>query len=312
MLDMRRLAVLREVARHGSLSAAAAALDYTASAVSQQLRTLEQEVGTVLVERGPRGARLTEAGQLLVRHAQRLLEGVEAAEGEVQALVGLRAGQLRLGWFATAGSTLMPLAIRRFRDRHPGVELQLTEGDPDVCADRLRGGQLDLALVYDFELAPSLGRDLRQVELLTDRLRVAVPREHRLAGRTRVDLVALRDERWIQGVRSGSTLEVLPSACRAAGFEPRIAFRTDDHMAVQGLVAAGIGVGLIPGIALPSRRQDIAVLDVRRPALVRHVRAALPPGRYRSPSAAAMVEVLREVSRELADEMADSTYDPRA
>lgn len=306
MLDLRRLAVLREVAERGSLSRAAAALDYTPSAVSQQLGTLEREVGTVLVERGPRGAQLTEAGQLLVRHASRLLEGVEAAEAEVQALVGLRAGQLRLGWFATAGSTLMPMAIRRFRDRHPEIELHLTEGDPDFCAERLRSGQLDLALAYDFELAPSLGDDLRQFDLLTERLRVAVPQEHRLATRKRVDLRELRHERWIQGVRSGSTLEVLPSACRAAGFEPRIAFRTDDHMAVQGLVAAGVGVGLIPGIALPSRRRDIAVLHVSRPALVRHVRVALPPGRYRSSSAAAMIGVLEEVSEELMREMAAS------
>jgi DNA-binding transcriptional LysR family regulator len=297
MLDPRRLRVLREVAERGTLAAAAAALDYTPSAVSQQLAALEREIGTTLVERGPRGAALTEPGRVLARHAERILASIDLAEADVQSLAGLRAGLLRLGWFATAGATLMPRAIAEFRRRHPDVELGLIEADPDECAQRLREGELELALVYEFELVEWDARDLRQTDLMIDRLRVALPAGHRLASRARLRLSDLADEPWVQGVRRGSTAAILPYACRAAGFEPRIAFRTDDHLAMQGLVAAGVGVGLIPELSLPSVRSDIAVRPVTRPALLRRVRAALPPGRYESPAAMAMIDVLREVAR---------------
>jgi molybdate transport repressor ModE-like protein len=302
MLDVRRLRVLAEIAQRGSLAAAASALDYTPSAVSQQVAALEREVGATLIERRPRGSAVTEAGRALARHAERILAGLEAAEAEVQSLAGLRSGLLRLGWFATAGATLMPQAIAIFRARHPEIELSLIEADPDECAARLTERELELALVYDFDLAPSLTGDLRQVDLLVDRLYVGLPREHPLASRSRLALRDLADEPWIQGVRRGSTLEVLPTACRAAGFEPKIAFQTEDHMAVQGLVAAGVGVGLIPALTLPSARRDIAVRRVSRPALIRRVRAATPPGRYRSPAAEAMLDVLAEVSHALARE----------
>jgi molybdate transport repressor ModE-like protein len=297
MLDARRLRVLAEVAERGSLSAAAAALDYTPSAVSQQVAALEREIGAILVERGARGAVLTEPGRVLARHAQRILAGLDAAEAEVQALAGLRAGVLRLGWFATAGASLMPRAIAAFRARWPEIELRLIEGDPEECAERLRARELELALVYEFNLGGyQLGDDLRQVDLLDDRIYIALPRRHRLAARRRLALRDLAGESWIQGVRGGSTLEVLPTACRAAGFEPHVAFRTDDHMAVQGLVAAGAGVAVIPALTLPVARRDIAVREVSRPALVRRVRAATPAGRYRAPAAEAMLDVLAEVS----------------
>jgi DNA-binding transcriptional LysR family regulator len=296
MLDARRLGVLLEVSRRGSISAAASALGYTPSAASQQVAALEREVGATLLERGARGVIPTEPGRALVRHAERIVSALDAAEAEVQALAGLRTGLLRIGWFATAGATLMPRAIATFRERHPGIELSLVEADPDDCAARLRARELELALVYEFDLAPSLGADLRQVDLLVDRLRIGLPAGHRLAARKRLRLRDLAGEAWIQGVRSGSTLEVLPIACRAAGFEPRIAFQTDDHMAVQGLVAAGAGVGLIPELTLPIARGDIVVRAVSRPALVRRVRAALPPGGYRTPAAQAMLAVLEEVA----------------
>jgi molybdate transport repressor ModE-like protein len=304
MLDARRLRVLAEVARRGSLSAAATALEYTPSAVSQQVAALEREVGATLVERGARGVELTEPGQALVRHAERIIAGLEAAEAEVQALAGLRSGRLRLGWFATAGATLMPRAIAAFRARHPQVDLSLVEADPDDCLARLRERELELGLVYDFDLAPSPAGDLEQVDLLDDRLYVGLPRDHPLASKPSISLRELEDAPWVQGVRSGSTLEVLPTACRAAGFEPRIAFRTDDHMAVQGLVAAGVGVGLIPTLTVPSARRDIAVREISAPGMVRRVRAALAPGRYRPPAAEAMLAVLREVAAGVADEAA--------
>jgi DNA-binding transcriptional LysR family regulator len=299
MIDGRRLRVLLEVARRGSLSAAAVELDYTPSAVSQQIRTLEREVGATLLVRRGRGVGLTEPGRALARHAARILDAFGAAQAEVEAIAGLRAGRLRLGWFSTAGATLVPRAIGRFRERHPGVELALAEGDPEECVALLREDDLDLAVVYEFPLEEALPADLRTRHLLDDALHIALPPGHRLAWRRRIRLEELADEAWIQGVRKGSTVTVLPAACRAAGFEPGIAFSTDDPMAWQGLVAAGIGVAVVPALTLPTARPDITVRELDAPALVRRVSAALPPGTYTPPAAEAMAEVLADVAAEL-------------
>jgi DNA-binding transcriptional LysR family regulator len=311
MLDVRRLRVLREVARHGSFTAAAAALSYTPSAVSQQVAALEREAGTTLVVRGPRGVVLTEPGRLLAAEADGILGRLHAAELELQALAGLRAGLLRLGWFATAGATLMPRAIAAFQRRHPAVGLDLFQGDPDECVPRLRARELELALVYQFELAEPVGADLQQVPLVDDPLNIGLPAGHRLARRRRVRLADLAGEHWIQGVRQGSTVEVLPRACRLAGFEPQVAFRTDDRIAVEGLVAAGVGVALIPQLTIPTARPDIVVRPLQARGLFRQVRAALPPGPYRPPAALAMLEVLREVCAGLLADAARRLGQPR-
>ena len=138
MIDSRRLRVLLEVSRSGTIAAAADALGYTPSAVSQQLRALEREVGAPLTERRGRGVALTEPGRALAAHAAHVVDALGMAEAEVRAIAGLRAGSLRLGWFTTAGATLMPRAIARFRERQPAVDLALSEGDPDYCAAALR------------------------------------------------------------------------------------------------------------------------------------------------------------------------------
>jgi len=296
--------VLLQVARTGSLAGASEELGYTASAVSQQIRALERELGTVVLERRGRGVVLTEPGRALVGHAQRIVEALGAAEAEVQAIAGLRSGVLRLGWFSTAGAVLVPRAIARFRRRHPGVELVLEEADPDESAQRLREGELDVAVVYEFRLDDPLPAALRLGVLLEDRLHVALPPNHRLADRRRIKMAELAGETWIQGVRHGSTVATLPAACREAGFEPHIAFQTDDPMAWQGLVAAGVGVAVIPQLTLPTARPDIAVRELDAPSLVRKVSVAMPPGRYRPPAAAAMAQALSDVATELIDEAA--------
>jgi molybdate transport repressor ModE-like protein len=304
MLDSRRMRVLLHVARTGSLAAAAAELGYTPSAVSQQIRALERELGTVVLERRGRGVVLTEPGLALAEHAQRIVDELRAAEAEVEAIAGLRAGTLRLGWFSTAGAILIPRAIARFRARHPDIELELEEADPDQCAQALREGQLDLAVLYEFRLGPRLPTDLRLTPLIEDRLHIALPPGHRLAHRKRIRMGELRDDTWIQGVRHGSTLATLPAACREAGFEPRIALRTDDPMAWQGLVAAGVGVAVIPELTLPTARSDLLVRELDAPSLIRKVSVAMPVARYSPPAAAAMVGTLKEVAAELAVELA--------
>jgi DNA-binding transcriptional LysR family regulator len=299
MLDLRRLQLLVQIARLGSLTAAARALSYTPSAVSQQLAALEREAGAPLVVRGPRGVVLTDPGRILVAGAEEVLGRLAATERELHALAGLRTGRLRLGWFATAGATLMPRAIAGFQRRHPGIRLDLRQGDPDECLPKLRTLELELALVYQFELEPPLDTGLEQVPLLDDPLHIGLPPGHPLAGQARVRLADLAGERWIQGVRQGRTLEVLPRAAGLAGFEPEIAFRSDDRSAVEGLVAAGVGVALFPLLTLPAVRPEIVVRPLEAQGLSRQVRAALSPSPYRPPAATAMVGLLRQVCRSL-------------
>jgi DNA-binding transcriptional LysR family regulator len=299
MLDVRRLRVLREVGRQRSLSAAAAALAYTPSAVSQQITALEREVGVGLVERGARGATLTEAGRMLVRHADEIFGRIHTAEEELLALAGLETGRLRLGAFSTACAVLVPRAVVAFRQGHPHIEVALAELDPEEAVAQLRARELDLALVYQFPVERPAALDgLAYVHLLDDRLYVALPRRHRLARRRRLRLAELATEPWVQGVHRGSTLEVLPAACRAAGFEPNIVFRTDDHMAVQGFVAAGLGVAVVPQLAVPTARRDLLIrpLEVEGDLLTRRVGVALPVGPYRPAATTAMVAVLDELA----------------
>lgn len=300
MLDLTRLTVLREVARHGSLTHAAEALSLTTSAVSQQIAVLEREAGTRLLDRHARGARLTEAGRALVGHAETVLAELRAAEASVAAITGATGGRLRFGSFTTANATLMPRAVRAFTRRHPGVEVELTEIDTDEAMRAVAGHELDLALVYEFPVVP-LDRPatVDLTEVLVDDLHIALPSKHRLANRRRIKLTELADDRWIQGVHHGSTIDVLPRACRQAGFEPRIAFRTDDQMTVRGLVAAGLGIALAPRLTLPATPAGMVVRPLREPSLTRVVYAATPSGRYALPAATAMVGHLRTTARQL-------------
>src|SRR5947209_19911382 len=182
MLNLGRLKVLQEVIGRGSFSAAAESLAYTQSAVSQAIARLEAETGATLVVRDRRGVRATAAGATLVEHAEAIFAQVEAAEADLAAVLGLRAGVLRVASFPSAGATLIPLAVATFRERHPHVAVSLAEGEPEEIAPRLRAGRFDLALLFEFPgmpERPSVG--LRTATLLEDPMDVALPSEHELA-----------------------------------------------------------------------------------------------------------------------------------
>jgi DNA-binding transcriptional LysR family regulator len=296
MLNVARLRLLREVAYRGSLSAAAEALSYTQSAVSQQIATLEAETDTKLLERHPRGVTLTAAGQTLVGHAEGILARLDAAESALAAIAGLRGGQLRMASFPSAGATLMPLAIATFRAAHPGVELTLAEGEPEQIIPRLRAGELDLALLYEFAGASPPAEGMTRVELLEDPMFLALPREHPLADRAKLRLEDLREEAWVQTSSSSPCARHVVRSCHAAGFEPNVSFESDDYQTVQGLVAAGVGVALIPELALSVVRADITIraLAPRPPA--RQVIAAAPAGARLVPAAPAMLQVLEQAA----------------
>jgi DNA-binding transcriptional LysR family regulator len=298
MLNANRLRVFREVVDHGSFSRAADALSYSQSAVSQAIATLEGEVGVPLVERARGGVRPTPAGAALASHVDGILAQMEKAETEVAAIAAGRGGHLRTASFPSAGATLMPQAIAAFRASHPGVEVTLAEAEPEEIAPRLRSGELDLALLYEFdEPGERLGSGLRRFELLDDPLHLALPSDHPLAMRKRVRLEDLADEAWIQTSRSSPCARHVVRSCNAAGFEPVVSFESDDYQAVQGLVAAGVGVALVPQLALSTIREDIAVRALHPSSPVRRVIAATPRSAAVSPAVATMLDVLREAAR---------------
>jgi DNA-binding transcriptional LysR family regulator len=296
MLNVGRLRALTEVAYRGSFSAAAEALSYTQSAVSQQIAALEAETGLALVERHPRGVSLTAAGQTLAAHAEGILARLEAADAALSAIAGLRGGRVRMASFPTAGATLMPLAIATFRGAHPDVELTLAEGEPEEIVPRLRAGELDLALLFEFPGTPPPAEGMTRVELLEDPMFLAVPREHRLARRQRLRLSDLRGEAWIQTSHESPCARHVVRCCHAAGFEPTVSFESDDYHTVQGLVAAGVGVALIPELALPVVREDIVIRRLAPAPPVRQVIAATPTGARLVPGAPAMLGVLEAVA----------------
>jgi DNA-binding transcriptional LysR family regulator len=294
MLNVRRLQVLREVAARGSFSAAAEALSYTQSAVSQQIATLEAETGMLLIDRRPRGVRLTAAGEILLAHADGILTRLQAAEEELAALAGLRGGRLRIASFPSAGGTLMPLAIASFRAAHPDVELSLAEGEPEDIGPRLSAGEFDLALLYEFE-RPSehLDASIERVELLEDPMYLALPRSHARAAVDPLRLEDLQSEAWVQTSAESPCARHVVRLCHLAGFEPNVAFESDDYQTVQGLVAAGVGVALIPELALSGVREDIIIRALRPESPVRRVVAATLPAPRRAPAAGEMLAVLR-------------------
>jgi DNA-binding transcriptional LysR family regulator len=298
MLNPTRLQILREVVSLGSFSAAADSLSYSQSAVSQAIATLEGEIGAPLIERDRRGVRPTAAGAALARHAEGILARMESAETEVSAIAGGRGGRLRVASFPSAGATLMPEAVAAFTASHPGVEITLAEGEPEEIAPRLRAGEFDLVLLYEFEgVGERLGAGMRRFELLDDPLHLALPERHPLARRQRVRLEQLSEESWIQTSAATPCARHVVRSCHAAGFEPRVSFESDDYQTVQGLIAAGVGVGLIPQLALSAVRDDIRVRALHPQSPVRKVFAATRRGAAVTPAVATMLDVLRDVAR---------------
>ena len=299
MLDVKRLRVLREVSMRGSFSAAAESLAYTQSAISQQIAALERETGTVLVERNARGVRLTEAGEALVRHADVILARLADAEAELSAIAGLRGGRLRLVSFPTAGATIAPRAIARFRAGHPGVVLTLEPREPDESIEALKSGEADIALTLEAGFEPIADKAIERRHILDDPMYLCLSSCDPRAARARLRLRDFAEDPWIMGT-SGRCPDgmILERACQAAGFEPRVAFQSDDYVAIQGFVAAGVGVCLIPDRALVALRDDVVIRCLEGRPPVRRILAATLAGGYVSPAAAAMLDILTEVGAE--------------
>jgi DNA-binding transcriptional LysR family regulator len=300
MLDARKLRVLRAVAEHGSFAAAAAELRYTPSAISQQVAALEREAGAVLVERGPRGARLTQAGAVLDRHAALVLGQLAAARAELDDLTRLRGGSVRVAAFESAWTALVPAAMSRYRAQHPDVALHLAEEDPVAAVAAVRAGGCDVAVVFEPNGLAAADLDgLARTAIVEDPLWAVLPAGHPLAARSEVDLAALAGDPWV--APTAFCAGVVRGACARAGFEPDVVFSSADYGAVQGFVAAGAGVALVPFLALTHGERAVArpLAAHREPAPTRTLSAITAAEGPRPVAATAMVATLAETAAAL-------------
>ncbi|WP_179756230.1 LysR family transcriptional regulator [Kineococcus aurantiacus] len=302
------MALLADVADAGSLTAAAEKLNYTVSAVSQQVRRLEEEVGQPLLERLPRGVRLTDAGAVLAARARRIALELRAAQAELDGLSGLRGGTLRLGSFPTASSSLLPLVLSRFLRDHPGVALHVRSALQDDLVEALHTREVELALLWDYPWNRFADADVTSSVLLDDPSVLVVPRDGPLAGRSDVSIASLRDQPWIVRSRRHPVGEVLLRSCLARGFEPTIAYQAQDYQETQAMVAAGLGIALAPRLGLTNLRDDVRLVHpaasdrvASRRILLAHLR-----DRGSSPAARAIVGYFREATSTLSLETSGS------
>ncbi len=301
-LSLTGLRVLREVAARGSFTAAAESLGYTQSAVSRQVASLETAAGTALFERTVRGVHLTDAGGALLRRADTVLDEVDAAQRELEGMSELASGRLRVGAFPTAVAALLPRALRAFRERHPSVDASLREGGTSSQIRRLTSGSADAAVisVLPQRQAP---RDHRVTleHLIDDPLLLAVGFNHPLARRRTVNIDALASERWIAGSPKAS--DSMLGAWQWAEWQPRVELIAKEWTAKLGLVAAGLGVTLVPGLAADAVRPDVALVRIRSERPVSRAVLVARRANDEPPHVGEFAELLHDVATELATEL---------
>jgi molybdate transport repressor ModE-like protein len=296
MLDVRRMRVLREVVSSGSFSAAAEALHLSQSAVSQQIAALEREVGMPLLERTSGGPKLTPAGKALMDHGDAVITRLEEAERELAQIAGLEGGRIRLACFPSASATLMTRALAVFRQRFPNVELEFTEEEPEESFPGLKRGDFDLVVVFDYPNFPlEFDRDTDAEMVYEEPMWVALPPGHPLAAAKSVRIEDLADEDWLCGALPSSCRYQVLQLGRDAGFEPRIAFHSEDYNVIKGFVAAGLGVTVLPELA--ADHPEIELRDVRGAKPTRRIWAVTRESEARPPAAEEMLGILREVCR---------------
>ncbi|MER5304185.1 LysR family transcriptional regulator [Streptomyces lasiicapitis] len=293
MLNLERLRTLDALARHGSVSGAAAGLHVTTSAVSQQMTKLEREVGQQLLAKNGRGVRLTDAGRLLADHAARILSQVELAQSDLEQQRGKAVGELRISAFPTAMRGLLPAALSSLRVQHPGLSVSAAELEPQQAVNGVVRGDLDLAVVLDWYNKPLPVPDgLMKAPLLDDPADVAMPTAHPMADRAEVDLEDFAEDEWITWAEGEFCHEWLMFTLRAKGFEPRIAHRAEEHHTQLALVAAGLGVCVAPRLGRDPMPTGVRTVPVRH-RVRRHVYVLWRADADRRPSIRAAVEALR-------------------
>lgn len=311
MLNTHRLHLLAELACRGTIAAVAEALHYTPSTVSQQLATLEREVGVALVERTARSVRLTPAGVTLAEHARRILDDLQGAEADVRAVGALDRGGLRLATFSSAGAAFVPALLAALSRAHPGTEVAVVEAEPPDAVPLVRHGEVDVALVYDeYPYSRLADEAVEVVPLMADPIVACVPAGHRAVGAGSVALADLRHETFVAGPSGTACHAFLRTVCHEAGFEPTVGYESADMAFTATLVEAGSGVALMPELLVRSAATAVATLPMD-PALppravsAVHRRSAghLPPVRS---VLAALAEVIAGQANEPVDRASSS------
>lgn len=295
MLDARRLRILCVVAEEGSLTAAADRLYLTQSAVSQQMAILEREAGLPLLERLPRGTRLTPAGEFLADGARAVIADLGTLERRLRELAEGRR-RVRLGTFSTAGVQIIPALVGAYRERDASARLLVTPCQPGEAAAQLQAGQIDVALVWDYDFAPRTHAGLSHEHLLEDPLQLLLPAGHHLAtadGPRR--LADGATEPWVVRHHRAPYEDAFPAMCRLAGFEPDVVFHSDDYQSLQGLVAAHVGLAVAPTLSLWPGRRDVTATPFDSPAVVRRIGAVWLPDSRRDPAVRELLDVLAQV-----------------
>ena len=294
-LDLHTVRIVRAIADTGSITGAARMLGYSQPAVSQHLQRAEGRIGLPLVAPAGRTVRLTEAGQLLARHALAITSALDAASGELADLAGLRSGTVRLAAFPTASSTIVPRFLAGMAERHPGVHVSYVETEPPEALAMLRDGAIDVAVTFSYP-GDRGEQDVADVvvPLFTEELVVVLPAGHARAQDDRVDVSTLADDRWIAGCPRcrGHLLAV----CETAGFIPGIAFETDNAGAVLSMVASGLGVAMLPRLALATASIPAGAVtrELREPS-IRSIQAVANDGAARVPALSASIGLLHEL-----------------
>ncbi|WP_411700417.1 LysR family transcriptional regulator [Conyzicola sp.] len=296
-LDLQSVRIVRAIAETGSITAAARALGYSQPAISQHLQRTEVRLGMALVTRVGRSVRLTEAGTVLARHALTITSAFDAAEGDLADLAGLRTGNVRLAAFPTASSTIVPRLLAALAAGHPGITVTYIEAQPPEAVQLLRDGGIDLAITFSYpgDRADPHGDSasgLTMQPLFTEEMVVVIPSRHPLTSHDVIDVAMLAGERWIAGCPRcrGHLLAV----CEVAGFAPTITFETDNASAVMNMVASGLGVAMLPRLALATATLPVgAVIRPHSPRSVRSIQAIANDGARRVPSLAATGAVLQ-------------------
>jgi molybdate transport repressor ModE-like protein len=258
-VDLNRLRVLAAVSRHGSMAGAATELSYTPSAVSQQVRKLETELGVSLVERHARGVRLTEAAHAVVRRIEAIEAQLAGLEGDLREITEGHTGTVRFGVFPTFAASLLPEVVIGLRSSYPDIRLAVHSSRISPLQDLLKTSQLDIALTWDYPWNRSPNSEFATHELLLDSTVLIVPRSHRLARRDAVEIGELRDEEWIVRANAHPTAELLFRCADAAGFQPKVALEASDYQETQAMIAAGLGILMCPRLATSFLRDDVVI-----------------------------------------------------
>ncbi|KAA0099618.1 LysR family transcriptional regulator [Mycolicibacterium sp. P1-18] len=298
-MDTNRMFTLREVAAHGSITAAAEALGYTTSAISQQIAKLEKEAAQPLLERHARGVVLTEAGRAVVRHTERILVELQAADAELAEIRGLRAGVLAIGTFPTAGSSLLPLVVKEFKTRHPGVDLTVLSGRFSRLVDALRRRETELSLLWDYEWNRIDDPTLTYHHLMNDPTMLLVSEHHRLADRESISIGELRDEAWVVRADDHPVAQTLEKLCQQGGFTPRTSVFAHDYGEVQAMVAVELGVAIAPRLAVLNPRPDVRSIKLATRPPQRRILIAHLTERRLSPAAHEAIAVSAAAARRL-------------